>query len=454
MNRKSGIAAIALLSLIGAACSSADDEPQSDITAPAPTTTVETTDPEPSTTPTTIDSTSNASSAPAEIRQTLQIGFAYEDVGAFAILNDKFSIGDPELQAAAVLQAWRRDGALPINGIDLEFVYVKFNQLSSEDQLGACTQLAEDEGVFAVIASRDFQVGSQCLAERFDIPVIDSSGLSRSDYQRGAPWLFTVRADQSQVMESFVAWADKKGAFDGKRIGLYWDTRSKEAADALKAALADIGIEIASDLPSDGEGIGSPQDQIVVQRFVADGADLAILLVGTSSVTNFLASAEQQGYSPGLLFPEWANQLQDVSTQSFPQSLVDGAEAMTMSRVGEVAAGFDLNPQAVTCIDNYEAFSGEDVALISPESGETGQTLFTCDLMSILLEGLRNAGDNPTRESFVAALETITDFPLAAWSNLTFSPDDHAGVDQVRTIRWATACECWTAEGELEDPRG
>jgi len=441
VNRKFGIAAIAIMSLVAAACSGADDEPAADVTAPA------------ATTPTSTDGSSNVSTAPGEVRQTLRIGFAYEDVGAFAVLNDKFSLGDPELQAAAVLEAWRRDGLLPINGIDLEFVYVKFNQLSSEDQLGACTQLAQDEDVFAVIASRDFQVGSQCLAERYGIPVIDSSGQAASDYQRGAPWLFTVRADQSQVMQAFVAWADKKGAFDGKRIGLYWDTRSEEAHDAFVTALADIGIEIASDLPSDGEGIGSPQDAIVVQRFVADGADLAILMVGTSSVTNFLASAEQQGYSPALLFPEWANQLQDVSTQSFPQSLVDGAEAMTMSRVGEVAAGFDLNPQAVTCVDNYEAYSGEDVALVSPESGETGQTLFTCDLMALLYEGLRNAGDDPTRESFVAALEMITDFPLAAWGNVTFSADDHAGVDQVRTIRWATACECWTAIDDFEDSK-
>lgn len=437
MRRGTVIAAITLMSLVAACSESGDGGKAGDSTSTA--------------TPTTT--TSGDTPAPGTVRKTLKIGFAYEDVGAFAVLNEKFSLGDPELQAAAVLEAWRRDGLLPINGIDLEFVYVKFNQLSSEDQLGACTQLAQDEQVFAVISSRDFQVGAQCLAERYGVPVIDSSGLARSDYKRGAPWLFTVRADQSQVMETFVAWANEKGAFDGRRIGLYWDTRSEEAHDAFVAALADIRIEVASDLPSDGEGIGSPQDQIVVQRFMADGADLAILMVGTSSVTNFLASAEQQGYRPAVLFPEWANQLQDVSFQSFPQSLVDGAEAMTMSRVGEVAAGFELNPQAVTCVENYEAYSGEDVALVSPESGETGQTLFTCDLMSILMEGLRNAGDDPNRESLVAALEQITDFPLAAWSNLTFSPDDHSGVDQVRTIRWSSACLCWTAIGELVDPR-
>ena len=437
MNRKSRIAAIALISLIAAACSGADDDKGADDTTAA------------TATPTSTDG-STGPTTPGEVRQTLRIGFAYQDVGAFAVLNDKFSIGDVELQAAAVLEAWRRDGLLPINGVDLEFVYAEFNHLSPEDQLGVCTRFAQDEEVFAVISSRDFPIGAKCLTERYGIPVIDSSGLARSDYELGAPWLFTVRADQSQVMEGFVAWADRKGAFDGKRIGLYWDTRSEEAHDAFVAALADIGVEVASDLPSDGEGIGSPQDAIVVQRFVSDDVDLAILMVGTSSVTNFLASSEQQGYDPSLLFPEWANQLTDVSTQSFPQGLVDGAEAMTMSRVGEVAGGFDLNPQAVTCVDNYEAFTGETVELVSPESGETNQMLFTCDLMSLLMEGLRNAGENPTKESFVAALEQITDFPLAAWGNVTFTADDHAGVDQVRTIKWSSDCECWTAQGDFE----
>jgi ABC-type branched-subunit amino acid transport system substrate-binding protein len=442
VNRKSQVALTALLALIVPACGG-DDNPEADNTTAT------------STAATSADGgSSTVATDPAEVRQTLKIGFAYQDVGAFAVLNDKFSIGEVELQAAAVIEAWRRDGLLPLNGVDLEFVYAEFNHLSPEGQLGVCTRFAQDEEVFAVISSRDFPIGAKCLTERYGIPVIDSSGLTRSDYELGAPWLFTVRADQSQVMEFFVKWADANGAFDGKRIGLYWDTRSEEAHDAFVAALAEIGVEIASDLPSDGEGIGSPQDQIVVQRFMSDDADLAILMVGSSSVTNFLASAEQQGYSPALLFPEWANQLTDVSTQAFPQSLMDGVQAMTMSRVGEVAAGFDLNPQAVTCVDNYEAFTGEDVELVSPESGETNQTLFTCDLMAILLEGLRLAGENPTRESFVVALETIADFPLAAWGNVTFTPDDHAGVDQVRTIRWSNACECWTAEGDFENLSG
>lgn len=456
MRTRLGITLLLLLALVATACSSDDDAAGTD--SPTGTATdVDPSDPTPATAPTTAatgsdaDTTDSPPADPGEVERTLKIGYAYPDVEAFAVLNDKFSIGDPEVQAAAVLQAWRRDGLLPVNGTDIELVFGKYNILSTDDKLGVCTRFAQDEGVFAVIAGRDFQVGSECLAERFGIPVIDSSGLADSVYERTAPWLFTVRASESQVLEAFVRWADSMGRLEGRRIGVFWDTRSEEGVDAFKAALAEVGQEVASDLPSDGEGIGSPQDQIVVPRFQSDGVDLAVMLVSTSSVTNFLASAESQGYEPELLWLEWANQLTDVSTQAYPQALVDGTLAMTMSRLGSIAAGEPLPAEAVACIDAFEAFSGEDVELVSPESGKTNNTLFTCDLMSLLYEGLRNAGDDPTPESFVAALETIEDFPLALWGDLTFGPDDHAGVEEVRTVQWKTECECWTALDDFQD---
>ena len=45
---------------------------------------------------------------PAVVERTITVGLAYPDVSAFATLNKKFSIGDPEQQAAAVLDGWRR----------------------------------------------------------------------------------------------------------------------------------------------------------------------------------------------------------------------------------------------------------------------------------------------------------------------------------------------------------
>ena len=388
--------------------------------------------------------------APAVVERTITIGVAYPDVSAFATLNQKFSIGDPEQQAAAVLDGWRRDGLLPVNGTDIELVFRKYSIINSSDKLGVCTGFAQDDDVFAVVSGRDFTVGAECLASRFDIPTIDLMGASPSVYDR-APRLFTIRPSEAEVLRAYVQWADGQGLFDGATVGIFWDTRSEEAVDAFKEAMAAAGHSIAAEVASDGEGIGSPQDQISVERFLAAGVDTAVLLVGTSSVTNFMHFAESQNYRPAYRSMEWASHIGDVASGSLPQEQYDGTLAMTVSRVGEIAAGMPLNAETEACASNYERFSGTDIARSSPETAEWAQILYTCDLMSVLLAGLQGAGDDLTRESLVASLESLEGFPLAAWGDLTFGPGDHSGVQQFRTVEWSAGCLCWTARTDMVD---
>lgn len=391
--------------------------------------------------------------APAVVERTITVGLAYPDVSAFATLNKKFSIGDPEQQAAAVLDGWRRDGLLPVNGTDIELVFRKYAIINTSDKLGVCTGFAQDDDVFAVVSGRDFTVGAECLASRFDIPTIDLMGASPSVYDR-APRLFTIRPSEAEVLRAYVQWADGEGLFDGATVGIFWDTRSEEAVDAFKEAMAAAGHSIAVEVASDGEGIGSPQDQISVERFLAAGVDTAVLLVGTSSVSNFMHFAESQNYRPAYRSMEWASHIGDVASGSLPQEQYDGTLAMTVSRVGEIAAGIPLNAEAEACVSNYERFSGTDIARSSPETAEWAQILYTCDLMSVLLAGLQGAGDDLTRESLVASLESLEGFPLAAWGDLTFGPGDHAGVQQFRTVEWSADCLCWTARTDMVDFSG
>ena len=394
-----------------------------------------------------------ATTVPPVVERTITVGLAYPDISAFATLNKKFDIGDPEQQAAAVLDGWRRDGLLPVNGTDIELVFRKYSILNSDDKLGVCTGFAQDDGVFAVVSGRDFTVGAECLAGRFEIPTIDLMGAAPSVYER-APRLFTIRPDEAEVLRAYVQWADSLGLFDDATIGIFWDTRSEEAVVAFREAMAAAGHQIAVEIASDGRGVGSPQDQISVERFIASGVDAAVLLVGTSSVSNFMHYAESQNYRPAYRSMEWASQIGDVASGSLNQEQYDGTMAMTVSRVGEIAAGMALNAETEACISNYERFSGTDIAPVSPETAEWAQILYTCDLMSVLLAGLQGAGDDLTQESLVSSLERLEGLRLAAWGDLTYGPANHAGVQQFRTVEWSAGCLCWTARTEMVDFSG
>ena len=419
--------AAVLLASVGAACGGGDDDTGA------------------------TGGTAGTGAGPADGADVVRIGVAVPDLEAFATLNPRFSIGDPEEQVEAVLQAWRRDERLPLHGRDIEFVYRSYNIINDDDKLAACTGFAQDDEVFAVIAGRDFSTGSQCLADRFDIPVIDTNPTQDSVYAR-LPSLFTMRTSETRMLRAFASWADGEGLLEGRSLGVFWDTRSEEAVNALREALAGLGVEITSEVSSSGEGVGSPQDQIAVQRFQDDGVDTVLLLVGGSSVTNFMTFAGRQGYSPDYLDLEFAGHIGDVFSSSLDPEQYDGTTAMAISRTGGIAAGHELSEVQQTCIDDFEAFSGQDLAVESPESGELVHVLQTCDITSVLLAGLEGAGEELTAESFVAALEEIQDMELAAWGNLGFGPDDHSGVDVFRTIAWSADCVCWEALDEEFQP--
>ncbi len=86
------------------------------------------------------------------------------------------------------------------------------------------------------------------------------------------------------------------------------------------------------------------------------------------------------------------------------------------------------------------------------KSGEISNILISCELGNILIEGIRGAtadGGELTKESFIAAVESITDLPGQGWINtISFSADDHTAPADVREVTWDTACPCWKASSD------
>ena len=218
--------------------------------------------------------------------------------------------------------------------------------------------------MFAAVSSVSFTVGAECLATRFQIPVIDADGAPPSLYQRGAPWFFTLRADHAKHLRSYAQWAIDNGLFDN-RVGLYYETRLDEGVEAMRELVAAAGLEITSETATSGEGVGSPEDPIAVQRFIVDGVEVVLPLVGGSSLAGVLGFSESQGFRPVYLSTDYGEQTADVQAKSLPAEQYDGAMAVTMKRAGEIAAGM-VNEEAEACLSNYERYSGTDIEPAGP----------------------------------------------------------------------------------------
>jgi ABC-type branched-subunit amino acid transport system substrate-binding protein len=388
---------------------------------------------------------------PAEASQTIQLGVAWADYSAFVSVNPAYGVGDPEQQALAVLDGWRRDGLLPVNGVDVEFVTAGFSAIDADQKLAVCQQFGTEGDIFAVIGIRDFAAGAECVASRFQLPVIDSSQTSAAAMEQAAPYLFTLKPNTSEITTAFGNWALEIGALEGKNVGIFWESEFAEATDAFKAILTDAGVNIASEVESGGQGtVGGDQDQLAAQRFAADGVDLVIFFVGSSSMVNFMQAAQDQGYNPGYLDTGWAEHLSDVAAGAYAPEQWVGTRALSPTTSGDLVTG--LNEAAESCLSNYEEFAGVTIDRTAPEkSGEFTNILITCDLASVFYQGLVNAttdGAELTQDSFIAGVEAITELHGGWYDTLSFSAEDHTGAATVRPIVWDSECPCWTPDGD------
>jgi hypothetical protein len=385
-----------------------------------------------------------------EVEQTLKVGFAWADVSAFEQASPAFGTGDPEEQIIAVLDALHADGTLPMNGVDVEFVPAAHDAIAADAQLAVCQQFGQDEEVFAALAGRDFPDGAECMASRFNTPIISVNQMPAALYEQAGPNLFTVKPDETTILTAFANWAIENGYLEGKTVGIYWETPAQAAVDAMRQILTDAGVNIASEVQSGGEGVGAEQDALAAQRFQADGVDMVIPIVGSSSIINFTAAAAEQGYNPGYIDTDWASHLADVATAAYAPGQYTDVPALASVRAGDLSVG--LTPEAEECLANYEDFSGKTIPRTTPEqSGEYTNILITCDLANLLVAALEIAtesGEEVTQESLQAAIEQITDFHGAYWDTISYSPDDHSGAKTGRQVRWNPDCPCWEPDGE------
>ncbi|MCB2016568.1 MAG: ABC transporter substrate-binding protein [Hydrogenophaga sp.] len=172
---------------------------------------------------------------------------------------------------------------------------------------------------------------------------------------------------------------------------------------ALKALnLAPLAI---GSVDSNSAEVGKAVADIVAAR------PEAIVQVGTyRSCASFVRQARQKGFTGGFY------DVSIVGTQALMDELGTEAKGVSVSQV------VPFPYAAATQISRDYIALHKDLHGISPNYA--GMEGFIA--AKVFTEGLRRAGRNPTREAFVAALETMKGFDLGGYP-VDFGPDRHTG---------------------------
>lgn len=161
-----------------------------------------------------------------------------------------------------------------------------------------------------------------------------------------------------------------------------------------------------------------------LHRIMNSGAE-AVVMIGTyDPCAKFIQEAVRQGFCP--LFynvsfvgaEELARRLEEQQ-----RAMVILSQVVPMPHHAETKGEPD-NPDYIDLLHKY--YPQEKPNFIGQEGFFNAK---------VLVEGLRRAGRNLTREKFLNAIESIRNFPLADELSVSFSPDDHQGLDRVYFFR-------------------
>lgn len=381
---------------------------------------------------------------------TIKIGWPMIDQGALVEAGLATDFGDLAGLAQDIVDDWNAAGG--INGREVELVERTFGTDVANiltDMQRVCLELTEDEEVFATVATAWFGDAVTCLAGDHATPLVVQTSLAQTVMDTGKDNIFLANFVWEDALRSAVRAVDDSGDLARfEKIGVFapLEPGMRQAIDGgLAPALEAAGAQISEDgtIPfstaPDAAAIAA-----VVSRFKANGVD-AVFPLGNFFLNGaFMTEADRQGYEPTYVLSDMSEGTDDLILKFAPAAQLDRA-------IGASWKGKSPDPAPTeagqACLDTY-APTAEGVNQL------VGATQ-TCELLELLRQGLEGAGEQPTRESFISAMEGIGSFTTSGGGKASYGADKHTMPDQVRLVRFdLDGCGCWVADGDWVDVDG
>lgn len=377
----------------------------------------------------------------------IKLGFLLLDTGGLSRIGVAVPGVDPAQQKEA-FEAYMKDvnDRGGIHGRKLAGVYEKFDVLSQDDMRRACLAL-RDQKVFAAVAAGGFQGPALlCITEEGKTPLFNNGthGTPTEYMRRSEGRLITMFPHSDRLMLNWIAELDKMGMLKGKQIGITSQETTNPGdtvvGGGLIPALKEFGYKPTHVSRFSGDqSAAASQVPVEVQQMQTKGVDIVLFTTSTLASSQFVQTADNQGYRPRYSFTDWASMNNDTSNQSMPRSY-DGTVGITTYRVGEEKIGVGEKPEEKRCRAVYEKHTGRKLA--AKGHNEYGLTQSNCTTVTALFNAASNAGPTLTRDTLVAGVQQIGSFPMSMWGGGSFGPNKLDAADLLRTVVWKADCRC------------
>jgi branched-chain amino acid transport system substrate-binding protein len=282
------------------------------------------------------------------------------------------------------------------------------------DKAPACFANLQKDNIFAA----GFIVGNPtgqryiALAEQEKTPILGFFSGARQLYPPHSHYSFNVRASYVEEIKEDMAGLLKIGV---KKFGVIYPTGPADAMWDVRAAMD----KDSPTLVGSAEYTRNTLEVGPAIQSVRATHPEAVLLIGPyASVGEVIKRAHQQGWRPIFLT------LSFVGAEEFISNLGDDAEGTVITQVVPPFYMTDIPTVAVYRKAIKKYYPNAQPGFISLEGFVTAM---------VLVEGLKRAGRDLTREKFIHSLESMRDFDLGLGSKfkVNYSPANHKASNAV-----------------------
>ncbi len=403
--------------------------------------------------------------------EAIKIGIVLVDYDAIAFAVD-FNRGDQEAIARVFVDAINAQGG--VGGRRIDPVFVEYPPIPGQEPspLAVCTQLTEDEQVFAVLGVFiDFTGEGQLCLTRDHETVHIGHELEQRWIDEAPPGLLltpdTTKEGRATVVLEVLA---QEGTLDGRTVAVVGDQEAEQRIDDLVVpGLEDMGVETGSTaiLSISGEDTSAAQSQLdgFIERWKEEDVDTVFLAGNLVSAKQFVEKIKQEMPDVLLVTDNAAvlGEAQDLTAAGADPNPYAGmltAEGMTRAERWD-----DPSPALARCIEIYEEATGEEIVHprdIAPgPDGKKAEIAIAvedfCGELEMFRQIAEKAGPDLTNDTWVEAVNGFGEIELVTTPQASLCEGKYAAADDARLVEFDPSIGesgDWKPLGEIIDASG
>jgi hypothetical protein len=295
---------------------------------------------------------------------------------------------------------------------------------------GVCLELASDIETFAIVGGflGPSEISNTCVTTTANTILIGGRQTAEWLAESTAPWL-EFGTMKERRMDVYLSLLDQEGLLEGRTFALVGGMDGPY--ERAKELIAGMGIDLALDAFNDVT-VGDTEAEdarwdVLVENVRSSGADTIFLVGGErAGIRNlFYAGIDID------LFVMNSETFTSLSASVTPE-MADGGITLTGMTPEEIWE----TEGTQACAATFRAAEPE-IETSNPTDWVEGEKWYTgitnyCNWVAMLVAVLEAAGPNPTHDSFLAGVESMTQFSLPSMPYASFGPGKYDASDSFR----------------------